>query len=65
MDYFNSVDCAIAVMYYMTELFAGRILYGSVRSNVIRDMRANVAEMFARVMCETDNVHGDGEVNGI
>ena len=34
-----SVDCDVAVMYYMTELYAGRVLDGSLQSSVILDMR--------------------------
>lgn len=39
------MDCVVAVMYYTINLFVGRALDGILRSNVIRDMRANIAEV--------------------
>ena len=48
-------------MYYMGELFAGRGLDCNIRSNVIRDMRASVAELFTAFMDETDEPIEDVE----
>lgn len=42
-------------MYYMTEIFAGRELDGTLRSSVIRDMRVRVAEVFTECMLELLN----------
>lgn len=46
------MDCAVAVMYYMRELFAGRDLGEYSRGSIIRDIRANIAEMFTGFMNE-------------
>ena len=45
----------MALMYYMTEIYAGRALDGSLRSTVIRDMRVRIAEVFTGSMLEILN----------
>ncbi|KAM7460278.1 hypothetical protein LguiA_035796 [Lonicera macranthoides] len=63
----DSVDCAVAVMYYMTELYAGRELDGSLRSSVIRDMRVRVAKVFTASMLEllnTDQTKDKSSMDG-
>ena len=56
-----SLDCAIAVMYYMRELYAGRGLSGMVRHSTIRDMRANVAEVFTGFMMDNPTAAKDAK----
>lgn len=67
----HRLDCAIVVMYYMQELYAGHLLNGDVNSNVICEMRAHVAEVFTDFMKDppamlTENAsEGEGFKSGV